>query len=163
MGSLYRSQHEFVFVFKNGSKPHINNVQLGKYGRSRTNVWTYAGANSFGKERDEALAMHPTVKPVALVADAIMDCSNRGGIVLDNFAGSGTTLIAAEKTGRKGYGIEIDPYYVDTILNRFETTYGLTATHAETGLGLSELAARRRAGPQTGRKPTTRTRKRSTR
>ena len=127
MGALYRSQHELVFVFKNGTAAHINNVELGRFGRNRTNVWTYAGANAFGKERDSELAMHPTVKPVALVADAILDCSNRGGAVLDVFAGSGTTLIAAEKTGRKGYGIEIDPYYVDIIIRRFKDVYGLEA------------------------------------
>jgi hypothetical protein len=102
MGSLYRSQHELVFVFKNGTAPHINNVELGRFGRSRSNVWNYAGVNTFGKERDSELAMHPTVKPLALVADAILDCSKRSGIVLDAFAGSGTTLIAAEKTGRLG-------------------------------------------------------------
>ena len=101
MGSLYRSQHEFVFVFKSGTKPHINNVELGKHGRYRTNVWSYAGVNSFGNDRSD-LALHPTVKPVALVADAIRDCSHRKGIVLDAFAGSGTTLIAAEQTGRRG-------------------------------------------------------------
>jgi DNA modification methylase len=109
MGSLYRSQHEFVF--KNGTRPHINNVELGRFGRNRTNVWNYAGASSFGSTRDTELAMHPTVKPLSLVADAILDCSKRGGIVLDAFAGSGTTLIAAEKTGRRGYGIELDPHY----------------------------------------------------
>ena len=128
MGALYRSQHELVFVYKNGTANHINNVELGRFGRNRTNVWTYAGANAFGKDRDSELAMHPTVKPVALVADAILDSSNRGGIVLDAFAGSGTTLIAAEKTGRRGYGIEIDPYYVDTIVKRFKDMYGLDAT-----------------------------------
>jgi DNA modification methylase len=143
MGSLYRSQHELVFVFKNGSKPHINNILLGKYGRCRTNVWNYAGVNSFGSERDAALAMHPTVKPVAMIADAIMDCSNRGGIILDSFAGSGSSLIAAEKTGRRGYGIEIDPHYVDVILKRFEDTYGLKAVHIESGLSLTALANRR--------------------
>jgi len=108
MGSLYRSQHEFVFVFKSGTAPHINNVELGKHGRYRTNVWSYAGVNSFGGGRSD-LGLHPTVKPVAMVADAIRDCSHRKGIVLDAFVGSGTTLIAAEKTGRRGYGIEIDP------------------------------------------------------
>ena len=100
MGSLYRSQHELVFVFKHGTAAHINNVELGRFGRNRTNVWTYAGVNTFGKDRQEELAMHPTVKPVALVADAILDCSHRSGIILDAFAGSGSTLIAAEKTGR---------------------------------------------------------------
>ncbi len=129
MGSLYRSQHELVFVFKNGTGHHINNVELGRFGRNRTNVWNYAGGNTFGKNREEELAMHPTVKPLALVADAIMDCSKRGGIVLDAFAGSGTTLLAAEQTGRHGRGIEIDRYYVDTILRRFEDVYNLQAFH----------------------------------
>lgn len=140
MGSLYRSQHELVFVFKNGTGRHINNVELGKFGRYRTNVWTYAGANSFGQNRDEELAMHPTVKPVALVADAIRDCSDRKGIVLDAFAGSGTTLIAAERTGRRGFGIELDPHYVDTIIRRFQTVYGLSATHEVTGTSFDNLA-----------------------
>jgi DNA modification methylase len=139
MGSLYRSQHELVFVFKHGTASHINNVELGRFGRNRTNVWTYAGVNTFGKERDEELAMHPTVKPVALVADAILDCSHRGGIVLDAFAGSGSTLIAAEKTGRRGYGIEIDPHYVDTIIRRFEKVYGLKARHVGSGRSFNEV------------------------
>lgn len=141
MGSLYRSQHEFVLVFKSGKAAHINNVELGRFGRSRSNVWPYAGASSFGKDRDAALAMHPTVKPVALVADAILDCSKRGGLVLDAFAGSGTTLIAAEKTGRKGRGIELDPYYVDTILTRFDQAFGLKAAHAATGVRFDDLRA----------------------
>ena len=118
MGSLYRSQHELVLVFKSGSGPHINNVNLGRHGRNRTNVWSYAGANGFSATRDEDLAMHPTVKPIELVKDAILDCSNRGGIVLDAFAGSGTTLLAAHQAGRVGYGIEIDPAYCDVILKR---------------------------------------------
>jgi DNA modification methylase len=139
MGSLYRSQHELVFVFKNGTRPHINNVELGRFGRNRTNIWNYAGASSFGSTRDTELAMHPTVKPLSLVADAILDCSKRGGIVLDAFAGSGTTLIAAEKTGRRGYGIELDPYYSDTIVRRFEDVYGLKAVHVETGLEFYKL------------------------
>jgi DNA modification methylase len=143
MGSLYRSQHELVFVWKNGTAPHINNVELGRFGRNRSNVWSYAGVNTFGKERESELAMHPTVKPVALVADAILDCSKRGGAVLDAFAGSGTTLIAAERTGRHGYGIEIDPYYVDTIIRRFEEVYGLKAKHAESGLGFADRGAER--------------------
>jgi DNA modification methylase len=109
MGSLYRSQHELIFVFKAGTAAHVNNVELGKHGRYRTNVWTYAGANTFSSTRDDDLAMHPTVKPVAMVADAILDCSKRRGIVLDAFAGSGTTLVAAHRTGRRGYGIELDP------------------------------------------------------
>ena len=143
MGSLYRSQHEFVYVFKKGTKPHINNVQLGKFGRFRTNVWNYAGANSFGKDRDASLSMHPTVKPVALIADAILDCSNRGGIILDIFAGSGSSLIAAESTGRRGFGIEIDPRYVDIVLKRFQSAYGIVGKHAATGMTLAELGAHR--------------------
>jgi DNA modification methylase len=145
MGSLYRSQHELVFVFKNGTRPHINNVELGRFGRNRTNIWNYAGASSFGNNRDAELAMHPTVKPLSLVADAILDCSKRGGIVLDAFAGSGTTLIAAEKTGRRGYGIEIDPYYCDTIVRRFEDVYGLKALHVESGLEFEKLSTQRSA------------------
>ena len=139
MGSLYRSQHELVFVFKNGTAPHVNNVELGRHGRYRTNVWPYAGINSFGAERDAELAMHPTVKPVALVADAIRDCSRRGDIVLDAFGGSGTTLIAAERTGRRGYGIEIDPLYVDVTLTRFRDTFGVEPVHAASGLSFSQL------------------------
>ncbi len=141
MGSLYRSQHELVFVFKNGTSSHINNVELGRFGRNRTNVWNYAGVNTFGKERDAELAMHPTVKPLALVADAILDCSKRGGIVLDAFAGSGTTLIAAEKTGRHGRGIEIDPYYADTIIRRISELYGMKAVNALSGLSFEEMSA----------------------
>ena len=119
MGSLYRSQHELVFVFKSGTGRHINNVSLGKHDRNRTNVWAYAGANAFGARRDADLEMHPTVKPLELVKDAILDCSDRGRIILDAFAGSGTTLLAAARTGRVGYGIEIDPAYCDVILKRF--------------------------------------------
>lgn len=124
MGSLYRSRHEMVFVLKNGSAPHINNVELGKHGRNRTNVWEYPGVNSFGGGRMDELAMHPTVKPTAMVADAIMDCSKRGGIILDPFGGSGTTLIAAEKTGRKARLIELDPHYCDVIIKRWEKQTG---------------------------------------
>jgi DNA modification methylase len=131
MGSLYRSQHELIFVFKNGAAPHINNVELGRFGRNRTNVWSYPGVNSFGKNRNAELAMHPTVKPTALVADAILDCSKRGDIVLDAFAGSGTTIVAAEKTGRRGYGIEIDPHYVDATIRRCTELHGVKAVHAE--------------------------------
>jgi DNA modification methylase len=124
MGSLYRSKHELVFVFKNGSGPHINNIELGRFGRYRTNVWDYAGMNSKHKEREEALALHPTVKPVAMFADAILDCSNRGDIVLDAFLGSGTTLLAAERTGRISRGIEIDPAYVDVAITRWQQMTG---------------------------------------
>lgn len=131
MGSLYRSKHELIFVFKNGSATHINNVELGRHGRNRTNVWDYAGVNSLRDGRLEELAMHPTVKPVALVADAILDCSKRGGIVLDCFGGSGTTLIAAEKTGRRGYVMELDTAYVDVAIRRFQKLTGKQATHGE--------------------------------
>jgi DNA modification methylase len=141
MGSLYRSQHELVFVFKSGAAPHINNVELGRFGRNRTNVWNYAGVNTFGKDRDVELAMHPTVKPLALVVDAILDCSKRGGIVLDAFAGSGTTLLAAERTGRHGRGIEIDPYYVDTIIRRLSDVCGLKAINALSGSSFEEMSA----------------------
>lgn len=143
MGSLYRSKHEFVFVFKNGNGTHINNVELGSHGRYRTNVWDYPGISSMQANRLEELAMHPTVKPVALVTDAILDCSKRGGIVLDCFGGSGTTLVAAEKTGRRGYVMEIDPTYVDVSVRRFEKVTGKLARHAESGLTFAETKDRR--------------------
>ena len=132
MGSLYRSQHELVLVFKVGTGAHINNVELGRHGRYRSNVWTYAGVNAFGANRDEELASHPTVKPVQLVQDAIMDTSNRGSIVLDAFTGSGTTLVAAHRAGRVGYAIELDPAYCDVICRRMQRE-GLDVVHAATG------------------------------
>jgi DNA modification methylase len=147
MGSLYRSQHEFVFVFKSGTASHINNVELGKYGRYRTNVWSYAGVNSFGGDRAD-LSLHPTVKPVAMVADAIRDCSHRKGIVLDAFVGSGTTLIAAEKTGRRGYGIEIDPAYCDVAIRRLRAVCGLEAVLEATGQRIGEVEAARAAATE---------------
>lgn len=133
MGSLYRSQHELIAVFKSGTAPHINNVALGKHGRNRSNVWSMPGMNSFQKGRADKLAMHPTVKPVALVADAILDCSTRGGLILDVFAGSGTTLIAAERTGRIGAAMELDPHYADVILRRFCDVTGIEPVNAVTG------------------------------
>jgi DNA modification methylase len=141
MGSLYRSQHELVFVFKHGKESHRNNVQLGQYGRYRSNVWHYPGVNSFSRSTEEGnlLALHPTVKPVALVADAIMDCSARGDVVLDAFLGSGTTIIAAERTGRVCCGIEIEPVYVDTIVRRWQAFTGQSATHALSGRTFTEL------------------------
>jgi DNA modification methylase len=145
MGSLYRSQHELVFVFKAGSGAHINNVELGKHGRYRTNVWSYAGVNSFGKNRDADLAMHPTVKPTALVADAILDCSKRKDIILDAFAGSGTTLVAAERTGRRGYAIELDPRYCDVIVRRLARVAGLEAIHEPSGKTFAALETERKA------------------
>lgn len=143
MGSLYRSQHEFVFVFKHGRGPHRNNVQLGQYGRNRSNVWNYRGANDLGRGTDEGnlLALHPTVKPVAMVADAIMDCSARGDIVLDAFLGSGTAIVAAERTGRRCRGLEIDPLYVDTIIRRWQSFCGDSALHAVTGRSFNQIEA----------------------
>ena len=130
MASFYRSQHEFVLVFKRGSAAHRNNVQLGKYGRNRTNVWNYPCANTFSRQSDEGRLskLHPTVKPVALVADAILDCSARGDIVLDPFLGSGTTLLAAERVGRICYGTELDPLYVDVIIRRWQVYTGKPPT-----------------------------------
>lgn len=145
MGSLYRSQHELVFVFKAGTAPHINNVELGRHGRYRTNVWNAAGANSFGKNRDKRLAEHPTVKPVGLVAEAILDCSHRGGIILDPFAGSGSTLVAAQRTGRRGFGIELDPAYCDVILKRVSEAAGCEPVLLPLGETFSEIAREREA------------------
>jgi DNA modification methylase len=135
MGSLYRSQHELVFVFKHGREPHRNNVQLGSYGRNRSNVWKYPGMNSFPRENDERdlFAAHPTIKPVRLVEDAILDCSGRNDIVLDCFLGGGTTLIAAERTGRRCYGMELDPLYVDVAIRRWQKLTNLAARHSVTG------------------------------
>jgi len=145
MGSLYRSQHELVFVFKHGKAPHQNHVQLGQFGRYRSNVWRYAGVNSFGRATEEGnlLELHPTVKPVAMVADALKDCSSRGEIVLDGFLGSGTTLMAAEKTGRVCYGLEIDPLYVDTVVRRWQAFTGQQAVHSATGRTFADLQADR--------------------
>ena len=124
MGTFYRSKHELIFVFKVGTAPHTNSFGLGESGRYRTNVWDYPGVSSLGAQRGEALAMHPTVKPVALVADAIRDCSRRGEIVLDAFGGSGATLIAAESCGRIARLIEYDPAYCDVILMRWRRMTG---------------------------------------
>jgi DNA modification methylase len=138
MGSLNRTKHELVFVFKNGKAKHINNVQLGSNGRYRTNIWQYAGVNSFGNDRMEELQMHPTVKPTQMVMDAIKDCSKRGGIILDPFGGSGTTLIAAEKTGRKARLIELDSLYCDTTIRRWQGLTGQDAVHVGTGKTYNE-------------------------
>lgn len=147
MGSLYRSKHELCLIFKRGEAPHRNNVELGKHGRSRSNVWTYAGVNTFRAGREEDLADHPTVKPVQMIADAIRDVTKRGDVVLDPFAGSGTILIAAEMTGRKARGIEIDPVYADVAIRRFEAFTGKPAILAETGETFEAVAERRRAVP----------------
>lgn len=140
MGSLYRSKHELVLIAKKGKAPHTNNVKLGKHGRYRTNVWDYAGVNTFGRSRMADLADHPTVKPVALVADAIRDVSLPGEIVLDAFMGSGTTILAAERTKRRAYGIEIAPGYIDVAIRRWETLTGQKAVLASTGQTFAEVA-----------------------
>jgi DNA modification methylase len=142
MGSFYRSRHELVCVFKCGRNGHRNNIQLGQFGRNRSNVWHYPGANSFTRSSEEGnlLALHPTVKPVAMVADAILDCSARGDIVLDTFLGSGTTLVAAERTGRRCHGMELDPAYVDTSVRRWQKLTGGSARHAASGRSFDDLA-----------------------
>lgn len=149
MGSLYRSRHELIFVFKRGDAPHINNVELGRFGRNRTNVWDYPGQNVLNGTSKSKLSLHPTVKPVALVADAIRDCSNRNGVILDPFGGAGTTLIAAEKTGRRACLIEIDPRYVDVTIKRWQNLTRRTAVCA--GVGTPYLDN----GPRPGDAPLT--------
>jgi DNA modification methylase len=132
MGTLYRSRHELVFVLKNGEAPYLNNVQLGRFGRNRSNVWNYPGANSFSRRAGRPrLDLHPTAKPIALVADAILDCTQRNDIVLDVFVGSGTTIIAAERTDRSCYGIELDPRYVDTAIRRWQRFTGHEAHNGQ--------------------------------
>lgn len=138
MGSLYRSKHEFVAVFKNGTKPHINNIELGKHGRYRTNVWDYAGVNSFGRNQND-LELHPTVKPVAMIVDAIKDCTRRKQIVLDPFAGSGSTLIACEKSQRVVRCIELSPLYCDVIIRRWQNLTGQNAIHLSTGKPYNQI------------------------
>ncbi len=145
MGSFYRSRHELIFVFKKGTSAHINTFGLGESGRYRTNVWDYPGINTFRNGRDDELAMHPTVKPVALVADAIKDVSRRGQVVLDAFGGSGTTLIAAEKTGRKARLLELDPGYCDVSCRRFEAYAGKPAILAGSDRAFAEVAELRAA------------------
>lgn len=142
-GSFYRSQHELIGVFRVGENPHRNNVELGRFGRNRSNVWTYAGVNTFGRGRMEALAAHPTVKPVSLVADALLDCTGRGDGVLDQFAGSGTTILAAEKVGRIGFGVEYEPGYVDVAVKRWQRSTKLEATLAGDGRSFEEIGAAR--------------------
>ena len=143
MGAFYRSKHELIFVFKKGSAPHTNSFGLGETGRYRTNVWDYAGISSISASRGDELAMHPTVKPVAMIADAIKDCSRRGEIILDCFGGSGSTLIAAEKTGRRARLIEYDPLYCDTIIRRWEQHSGKQAVLANGGLSFSDISETR--------------------
>jgi DNA modification methylase len=146
MGSLWRSQHELVFVFKNGSAPHVNNVELGRHGRHRSNLWSYPGMSGFGRGRDDLLALHPTVKPVALFADAIRDCSKRGGLVLDPFVGSGTTILAAERTKRRAAAIEIDPLYADAAVRRWQALTDKAAVLDGDGRTFAEIEVERTTG-----------------
>lgn len=143
MGSFYRSKHELVFVFKHGTAKHINNIDLGKFGRYRTNVWDYAGVNTFKNDRENELNMHPTVKPLQLVADVLLDASHRNSLVLDCFGGSGSTLIAAEQHGRRARLVEYDPRYVDVIITRYETLTGKHAVLAETKEVFKQVSAQR--------------------
>ena len=143
MGSLYRSQHELLPLYKKGSAPHVNNIELGKQGRWRSNVWTYPGASSLGSDARRGLKDHPTVKPTAMLEDALLDLTHRGEIVLDPFLGSGSMLIAADKTGRVCRGLELDPLYVDVIVRRYEAHSGEAAVLMETGETFEALAMRR--------------------
>lgn len=145
MGTFYRSQHELVYAFKKGDAPHINNFELGQHGRYRTNVWNYSGVNTFKGKGYELLALHPTVKPVSLIADAIRDCSHRKGQILDPFAGSGTVLIAAERTGRHARAIELDPQYVDVAIHRWQRVAGAQAVLAATGQTWAQVRLERQS------------------
>ena len=140
-GSFYRSQHELIAVFQVGDAQHLNNVELGRHGRNRSNVWHYPGVNTFRKGRLDDLKSHPTVKPVALVADAMKDCTRRDDIVLDTFCGSGTTILAAERVGRRARALEIDPSYVDVSIRRWQAFTARDAVHAKTGLNFDQIAA----------------------
>jgi DNA modification methylase len=152
MGSLYRSQHELVFVFKLGAGRHRNNVQLGAYGRHRSNVWPYAGGPGFGRAGEEGKlsVLHPTVKPIVMIADAILDVTRRGDIVLDPFLGAGSTLMACERTGRRCRGLELDPLYSDVIVRRWQAYTGGQARLAATGEAFASVAATRGTGNPSG-------------
>jgi DNA modification methylase len=147
MGGIYRNAHEFVCVFRAGSETPQDNVELGRHGRNRTNVWSYPGMSSFGKERDELLGAHPTVKPVAMIADVLRDVTKRGEIVLDTFLGSGSTLMAAQETGRICCGVELDPLYVDVAIRRWQNATGRDAVLTETGEPFNDVAQRLLAAP----------------
>jgi DNA modification methylase len=147
MGGIYRNQSEFICVFRAGEDSPLDNVELGRRGRNRTNVWNYPGLSSFGKDRDNLLGMHPTVKPVAMIADALRDVTKRGDIVLDTFLGSGSTLMSAEETGRLCAGVELDPLYVDVAIRRWQNATGRTAVLLETGESFANVAQRRLAAP----------------
>jgi DNA modification methylase len=139
-GSFYRSQHELVGVFRVGEAAHLNNIELGRHGRSRSNVWHYSGVNTFRAGRLEELKSHPTVKPIALVTDAMKDCTRRGDVVLDTFCGSGTTILAAERVGRRAYTLELEPQFVDVAIRRWQAFSRRDAIHVETGVSFDELA-----------------------
>lgn len=162
-GSFYRSQHELIGVFRVGGHPHQNNVELGRFGRNRSNIWVYAGVNTFGKDRLKTLASHPTVKPIALVADAFLDCTARGEIVLDQFAGSGTTTLAAEKVGRIAYCVEYDPAYVDVAVRRWEAATKQEAILEASGRTFEAVQQHRQIprAPAAQTKPSPRTRQRT--
>ncbi|NNC38724.1 MAG: ParB N-terminal domain-containing protein [Hyphomonadaceae bacterium] len=147
MGSLYRSKHEDVVIFRKGSRTRTNNVMLGKFGRNRTNVWDYAGINTMRAGRLDELAMHPTVKPVALVKDAIFDVTHRDEIILDPFCGSGTTILSAEQSGRRCYAMELDPAYIDVAIRRYQDQFGIEVVHAETGMTFSQMQQHRHRPP----------------
>jgi DNA modification methylase len=148
-GSFYRSQHEMIGVFRVGATPHLNTIELGRHGRNRSNVWHYAGVNTFRTGRMNDLRAHPTVKPVAMVADAIKDCTRRSAIVLDTFCGSGTTILAAERVGRRGHGLEIHPGYVDVAVRRWQAFSGRDALH-DSGLTFEEIGLQRRKRKKAG-------------
>jgi len=139
-GSFYRSQHEFVAVFRVGAVSHLNNIELGRHGRSRSNVWHYAGANSFRKGRMDDLKSHPTVKPIALICDALKDCTRRGDIILDTFSGSGTTILAAERVGRRAFALELEPRFVDVAIRRWQEFTRKDAVHVVSGRSFDEIA-----------------------
>ena len=143
MGSLYRSQHELLPLFKRGDATHVNNISLGKRGRHRTNLWVYPGASSLGSDARKGLQDHPTVKPTQMLEDALIDLTNRSEIVLDPFLGSGSTLLAAENTGRACRGVELDPLYVDVIIRRYEAATGTPVILADTGEAFATVAAGR--------------------
>ena len=142
-GSFYRSQHELIGVFRVGEEPHLNNVELGRHGRSRSNVWHYAGVNTFRAGRLDELQSHPTVKPVSLVANAMKDCTRRGDIVLDTFCGSGTTILAAERVGRRAFALEIEPRFVDVAIRRWQAFTRKDAIHLDSGRCFDELTVDR--------------------
>lgn len=144
-GGFYRSQHELVAIFRVGGAPHLNNIELDRHGRNRSNVWHYAGVNTFRAGRLDELYAHPTVKPVGLVADSIKDCTRRGDVVLDTFSGSGTTLLAAERVGRRGYVLEIEPRFVDVAIRRWQASTRKDAINLANGRCFDEIATERTA------------------